>query len=158
MLSNEVLIKRLSIDEGRRSRPYVDSVGKKTIGIGRNISDRQFSHDEALALGIGRDFNKDPLTDAEMDMLCSNDIDDAFYDMDAYNWFYKLDDARAGVCICMMFNLGPGRFSDFKHFAQYMAIKDWSAAAGEMANSLWAKQVGNRAVVYERIIRDGVWE
>ena len=32
--------------EGRRAFPYLDTVGKLTIGVGRNLSDRGLSEDE----------------------------------------------------------------------------------------------------------------
>ena len=38
------LVKPLTkINEGLRSKPYVDTVGKVTIGVGRNLTDRGLS-------------------------------------------------------------------------------------------------------------------
>ena len=41
---------QLIIDEGLRLRPYRDSVGKLTIGVGRNLDDVGISNDEAMVL------------------------------------------------------------------------------------------------------------
>jgi lysozyme len=37
-------------DEGLKLKPYTDTVGKLTIGIGRNLTDRGISRQEALVL------------------------------------------------------------------------------------------------------------
>ena len=43
---DEELYAQLSLHEDKRSFPYVDSVGKVSIGIGRNLDDRGLSPDE----------------------------------------------------------------------------------------------------------------
>ena len=40
----------LIADEGLRLKPYTDTVGKITIGIGRNLTDVGISKEEAYAL------------------------------------------------------------------------------------------------------------
>lgn len=37
-------------DEGKRLKPYKDTVGKLTIGVGRNLDDVGISESEAMAL------------------------------------------------------------------------------------------------------------
>lgn len=41
-----MLLSELSRDEGRRLKPYLDTVGKTTIGVGRNLTDVGISEDE----------------------------------------------------------------------------------------------------------------
>ncbi|MFA6168950.1 MAG: hypothetical protein WC700_20155, partial [Gemmatimonadaceae bacterium] len=54
----EIARKQLKIDEGIKPYPYTDSVGKLTIGVGRNLVD------------VG-------LRPKEIDFLLENDIDEA---------------------------------------------------------------------------------
>ena len=49
-MDTDKLLSDLVRDEGLRLRPYADTVGKTTIGVGRNLTDVGISHDEALAL------------------------------------------------------------------------------------------------------------
>jgi len=45
----------------------------------------------------------------------------------------------------MMFNLGYPRLSKFKGMKRGVDERDWNAAADEMVDSLWYRQVTNRA-------------
>ena len=45
----------------------------------------------------------------------------------------------------MMFNLGYPRLSKFKGMKRGVDSEDWNAAADEMVDSRWYKQVTNRA-------------
>ena len=49
-MNTEILIKELTRDEGMRLMPYRDTVGKLTIGVGRNLDDVGISLDEANML------------------------------------------------------------------------------------------------------------
>jgi lysozyme len=44
------LIEQLRRDEGVRLHPYTDTVGKLTIGVGRNLADMGISDAEATVL------------------------------------------------------------------------------------------------------------
>ena len=50
----------------------------------------------------------------------------------------------------MMFNLGYIRFSKFKQMKRAVDAQDWNKAADEMVDSLWYRQVTNRA---ERLVQ-----
>ena len=130
---------RLIKDEALRLKPYIDSVGKETIGIGHNLTDKGITKATAL-------------------FMCREDIDEAVNCFDIYPWFKDLDPVRQQVLICFMFNVGPGTFAQFHTFITCITNKDWNGAATSWENSKWATQVGNRAVIYERILRTGVWE
>ena len=114
-------------DEDRRLKPYRDSVGKLTIGVGRNLDD--------VGLSI-----------AETDMLLGNDIARAVLDLDRFaSWWRMLpDDAGRGL-INMCFNLGWPRLSTFVLMLAALQAKDYERAATEALDSKWAGQVGDRA-------------
>lgn len=123
--------------EGRRAFPYLDTAGKTSIGVGRNLTDRG-------------------LRDDEVALLLNNDIDDAVSDaVRLVPMFSALEDARQRVIVEMVFNLGASRLAKFKKFLAAIDAGDYERAADEMLNSAWATQVGQRARTLARMMRDG---
>jgi lysozyme len=134
------LSKQLEIDEGRRRRIYKDSVGKLTIGVGRNIEDRG-------------------LRDDEIDLMLSNDIDEAAGIARAVIPIYdKLDDVRQEVVTNMAFNLGQTRLAGFKQFIAALMRFDFQRATTEMMDSKWYEQVGDRGKRLAYAMREGKFE
>ncbi|MBU9679699.1 glycoside hydrolase family protein [Burkholderia multivorans] len=136
MFDRKQLIVELSRDEGRRLKPYVDTVGKTTIGVGRNLTD----------VGI---------TDAECDLLLSNDIDRTVTWLDRnLSWWRQLDAVRQRVIVNMAFNMG-GSLLTFTNTLAAMKRGDYAAAADGMLASKWATQVGARATRLAAMMRSG---
>jgi lysozyme len=131
------ITEQLRRDEGVRKFPYYDTVNKVTIGCGRNLSD------------VG-------LSDLEVNFLLKNDIDAATKKLEtAYPWFAGLDAVRQGVLINMTFNLGS--LTSFPRMLDLVRAGDYNGAAAEMLDSLWARQVGQRAQRLSRQMITGVW-
>lgn len=127
----------LAADEGSRSKPYRDTVGKLTIGIGRNLDD------------VG-------LSPPEIGFLLENDI--ARAEMAARRLipaFDALSDARQCVVVSMAFNMGEKTFSTFKNTLACINHGQWASAAAGMRQSLWAKQVGDRAERLAKMMEQG---
>ena len=120
------LISMLKRHEGRRLKPYLCTADKLTIGYGRNLDDNGISEDEAL-------------------YLLQNDIDACYSELNVFNWFQELDQVRQQALVDMRFNLGLPRFLSFKKMIARLIAKEYSQAAEEIINSLYAKQVGDRA-------------
>ena len=85
------------------------------------------------------------ITRAESRALLENDIDLAAGVLSGLieDWD-GLDDVRQRALLNMAFNLGP-RLAGFVDFLAAVRARRWDAAAAEMINSKWAKQVGERA-------------
>lgn len=129
------LMEELKVDEGVRRKAYVDTVGKITIGVGRNLTD------------IG-------LSDAELGLLLDNDITKVCFELDnTLPWWRQLDDARQNALANMCFNLGLRGLLGFPHFLLALKAGDWETAAAEMLNSRWAKQVGPRATRLAAVVK-----
>lgn len=129
---------QLVIHEGLRLKPYKCTAGKLTIGIGRNIEDNGISKQEAY-------------------MMLDNDIARVEAELvSRYGWFSRLDAVRQGVVTDMVFNLGISRFSAFKKTIAAIESGNYRVAAKEMLDSLWAKQVGNRARVLAKQMEQGI--
>jgi len=134
------LVEQLFRDEGVRLKPYRDSVGKLTIGIGRNLDDKGISATEA-------------------EMLLSDDIAEVQAKLQAaLPWVYQLDDARRGVLENMAFNMGVEGLLQFHHMLGYVQTGKYDQASFEMLQSKWATEVGPRATRLAQQMRTGVWQ
>jgi lysozyme len=121
------LLSQLRLHEGKRNKPYRDTVGKETIGVGRNLTD------------VG-------LRDDEIDYLLINDIKVVENALDArLNWWRSLDLIRQRVLIDMCFNMGINGLMGFKNTLKAIEEHRWQDAYKGMLASKWAKQVGARA-------------
>jgi lysozyme len=132
------LKEQLRRDEGFRLKPYRDTVGKLTIGCGRNLDDKGISAEEAY-------------------LLLDHDIAEVRASLARFDWFTALDEARQGVCLNMAFNLGVGGLLAFVKMIQALEVQNWDRAATEMLDSLWARQVGARATRLAEQMITGEW-
>lgn len=134
------IFEQLTRDEGTRAFPYLDSVGKTTIGVGRNLTD------------VG-------LSPEEISFLLKNDVDRATSQLvSRLPYFPALDPVRQAVLVNMAFNLGFHGLEGFPKMLLAIAQGDWEGAASEMLNSKWASQVGARAERLAQQIRTGQWQ
>jgi len=60
-------------------------------------------------------------------------------------WTKQLSQPRFGVLINMAFNLGIRGLMSFRRMLAAMQVEDYDAAAREMLDSRWSKQVRDRA-------------
>lgn len=125
--------------EGKRNRPYVDTVGKLTIGVGHNLDDK-------------------PISDAAIAQILADDIADCRRDAATFPWFVGLDPARQDVVLDMLFNLGLKRFTGFKNTIAAIESGRYVVAADLMLDSLWAKQVGRRSQELSAMMRTGQYQ
>ena len=124
----QALKEQLVRHEGLRLKPYRDSVGKLTIGVGRNLDDVGIREDEAM-------------------LMLDHDILGVLDDLDREcPWWRHLSETRQLVLADMCFNLGIGRLKGFRKALGAMQEGRWADAAREMLDSRWAAQVGARAV------------
>lgn len=136
-MNRKELAEQLEIDEGVRQFPYKDTVGKITIGIGRNLDD------------VG-------LSNHEIALLLDNDILRVERDLDrALPWWRNMSETRQQVIANMCFNLGIGRLLGFKNTLKAMKEGQYEDAAEGMMASKWAKQVGVRAVRLSNRMKKG---
>lgn len=134
---NEKLRALLLRHEGLRLQPYLDTVGKITIGIGRNLSDRGITRNEAF-------------------MMFEYDVNGAEGSVRAiFPNFDSFSEARQNALIDMMFNLGSTRFRRFINMIEAILAGNWQRAADEMRNSVWFTQVPTRAAELANMVQNG---
>ena len=125
--------------EGKRLLPYVDTVGKLTIGVGRNLTDVGISDEEAEEM-LANDAAR-----ALANLMA------ALPNIEVHDWSQN----RLNALTDMMFNLGPGHFAQFQHMIAAINAGDWAEAAKQMRDSLWAQQVGSRATELADLVENG---
>ena len=134
---NDKLRALLIKHEGLRLKPYTDTVGKLTIGIGRNLDDRGITNDEAFYLFF-------------------NDVDIAVLDlMRIFPDFSGWTENRRNALIDACFNLGITRFLGFKKMIAAIKVDDWTTAANEMRHSKWAEQLPSRVAELADMCEEG---
>ena len=126
-------------DEGQRSFPYTDTTGHLTIGIGHNLT----------AKGV---------SERIQDLLYEEDIKDALTVLNRWlpTW-PLLDEVRQVVFISLAFNLG-NRFGSFSRLLRNAKQGLWRAAAAELEDSLWFRQVGTRGPRLASMLRAGTYQ
>lgn len=135
-----LLIKELERDEGRVNYAYQDSLGYWTIGIGRLIDRRK---------GGG-------ISNEEADYLKRNDISKVYRQLDeSLPWWRDLDPVRQRALANMTFQLGIGGLLKFKASLALIKARNWTQAAINLKQSLWARQTPNRANRVIEMIRTG---
>jgi lysozyme len=136
-MNNDELAVELTSDEGKVKTLYFDSLGVPSIGVGRNLRDRGLSDDEIA-------------------YLLKNDIAIVLADLDKnLPWWRLMTEARQRTLANMTFNLGITKLLKFSNTLAYMRSGDYDQAANGMLDSLWAKQVPNRATRLAKIMRAG---
>lgn len=129
----------IQLNEGDRYKPYKDTVGKITIGRGRNLDDVGISHTELLTL-------------FENDKKRATDVLAV-----AYPWFAGLSEARQAACIDLIFNLGAVKLRQFVRFLAAMAQSDWPKAAQELRDSSLYTQATARTTRNMALIEREEW-
>jgi len=125
----------LEIEEGYRAKPYLDSLGFPTVGIGKRIgpkgadlSNYQFTVSKSIAYAW---------LEEEVEVVESQ--------LNKLIWFNNLNDDRKMVLLSMGYQLGVTGLLKFKRMIAAIEHNNWSSAAREAKDSLWYKQTKNRA-------------
>ena len=144
--SNEILlIGELRRDEGVRYVPYNDTMGIPTVGVGHNLKTSPLP-----------DVWSYPLTDDQVNSLLSQDLQAVYKGLtDNLPWWLFLDAVRQRVLANMCFNLGIGKLLTFQNTLRFAKNGQFTQAAQGMLESVWAKQVGDRAIRLSGMMRTG---
>ena len=118
----------LILDEGLRLKPYKDTVGKTTIGVGRNLDDVGISEEEAR-------------------QLLANDIANVEAGLDhELPWWRSQPEPVQRAIGNMAFQLGISGLLQFKNMLQALESGNYEGAKQAALASTWAKEVPDRAV------------
>lgn len=145
-------MQQLELHEGCQLKPYQDTTGHWTIGVGYNITDRGL---QPLERVLGRNLRPSYAEieidrDEALEMLADDII--RIYTCLERNWGYfsTLDPIRQRVAIDFVFNVGGKTALTFKHTTKAAQEGRLLDTVFGLMRSEWAHQVGDRA---ERLAR-----
>lgn len=131
--------------EGRRNRPYKDSRGLWTVGIGHLIG-----NGTSLPAEMNREFS-----DAEIDQMFSEDYKHHAEAAAKIPGYDKINDQGKLALIDLTFNMGPVWYKKWPNFTKAMAEGNYEQAAASLQQSAWYGQVGRRAPEIVALIKGG---
>ena len=133
----EQLREQLEFDEGCVYEIYNDHLGYATFGIGHLVTESDPEQGQSLGT---------PVSSERVAEAFESDIPRVLRDCNIlYSDFHNLPEEAQQVIANMMFNLGRPRLSKFAGMKRGVDARDWDAAADEMVDSNWYRQVTNRA-------------
>lgn len=137
----EKLREQLKIDEGCVYEIYNDHLGYPTFGIGHLVIESDPENGEEIGT---------PVSESRVIEAFEQDVQTVLSDCAIlYPDFDELPEEVQQIVANMMFNLGRPRLSKFAGMKRGVDSQDWDAAADEMVDSRWYRQVGARA---ERLV------
>lgn len=131
--------------EGRRNKPYKDSKGLWTIGVGHLIGDGK-----TLPPDMNRNF-----TDKEIDDMFAKDYGDHEKAATNIPGYQNLNDNGKAALINLTFNMGPSWYKKWPNFTEQLKSGDIDGAAKNLEGSDWYKQVGDRGPDVVNMLRAG---
>ena len=133
----EQLREEIAVDEGVKYEIYLDHLGLPTFGIGHLVRDDDPESGQPVGTAVSED-RVNECFDKDVEIV----IDDC---RQLYDDFDDLPAEAQLIIANMMFNMGRPRLSKFKGMKRGVDNRDWDTAADEMVDSVWYRQVTNRA-------------
>jgi lysozyme len=138
-MNKEAVFEQLKIDEGVVYEIYEDHLGYATFGVGHLVLESDPEQGEPVGTPISEErvrecFEKDLQTAIDECVVLYKD-----------SWETFPGEVQE-VLVNMLFNLGRPRLTKFKNFNAKLIAGDYAGAAPEGLDSIWARQVGNRAI------------
>jgi GH24 family phage-related lysozyme (muramidase) len=133
----EKLREEIAYDEGSVNEIYLDHLGLPTFGIGHLVTHSDPEHGQPVGT---------PVSEDRCNEAFDNDIQTVISDCNIlYPDFDELPEEVQRIIANMMFNMGRPRLRKFKGMKRGVDTRDWNAAADEMVDSNWYRQVTKRA-------------
>jgi len=138
-MDRHAVYEQLKIDEGVEYEIYLDHLGYPTFGVGHLVLETDPEHGQPVGTPVSEDRVKE---------CFETDLDTAISECNALyeeGVFGDLPGEVQEILVNMMFNMGRTRLSKFKKMHAAILEGDWKTAATEGRDSLWYRQVTNRA-------------
>ena len=134
-MNMERLLQSVKDHEGYRNKVYLDTLNKRTVGVG-HLCVEDFWEDD-------KEYEEKFLMD-----ILEADLQNAIKGAEELIQKYQctdIDDLAKELIIEMVFQLGKTGVSKFRNMWKHLSTSAYSAASLEMLDSRWAKQTPNRA-------------
>ena len=138
------LLESVKKHEGYRNKVYLDTLGKRTVGVGHlcveDFWEDDKEYDEKFLLEIlEKDLGQAIIGAREL--MMDNDCID-------------INEKAEEILIEMVFQLGKTGVSKFRKMWDALAEKNYIGASYEMLDSRWAKQTPNRAKAMAKTMKE----
>ena len=134
-MDSDRLLKSVKKHEGYRNKVYLDTLGKRTVGVGHlcveDFWEDDKEYDEKFLMTILEHDLQTAIKSAKQ-LIEEFGCDD-------------IDEQAEEILIEMVFQLGKTGVSKFKNMWKALAERNYIGASYEMLDSRWAKQTPNRA-------------
>lgn len=131
----ERLMESVKKHEGYRNKVYLDTLGKRTVGVG-HLCVEDFWEDD-------KEYEEKFLMEILADDL-QNAIKGA-RELKEQHSCTDIDEIAQEILVEMVFQLGKSGVSKFRNMWKALSEKNYIGASYEMLDSKWAKQTPNRA-------------
>jgi len=134
MIDMEKLLASVKKHEGYRNKVYLDTLGKRTVGVG-HLCVEDFWEDD-------KEYEEKFLM-----TILEHDVQSAIKSAEELCEGYNISDDAKIIIIEMIFQLGKSGVSKFRNMWKALAEDppSYHVASIEMLDSRWAKQTPNRA-------------
>ena len=129
--------------EGYRNKVYLDTLGKRTVGVG-HLCVEDFWEDD-------KEYEESFLME-----ILEKDLQEAIHGARSLMGEYgcaDIDEQAEEILIEMVFQLGKTGVSKFKNMWKCLSELNYVGASYEMLDSKWAKQTPNRAKSMAKIMK-----
>ena len=130
--------------EGYRNKVYLDTLGKRTVGVGHlcveDFWEDDKEYDEKFLMEILQKDLQQAIRGARS-LMEKHDCAD-------------IDEQAEEILIEMVFQLGKNGVSKFKNMWKALAELNYVGASYEMLDSRWAKQTPNRAKAMAKTMKE----
>jgi len=130
--------------EGYRNKVYLDTLGKRTVGVG-HLCVEDFWEDD-------KEYEEKFLME-----ILEKDLQEAIHGARSLMGEYgcaDIDEQAEEILIEMVFQLGKNGVSKFKNMWKALAELNYVGASYEMLDSRWAKQTPNRAKAMAKTMKE----
>ena len=137
------LLESVKKHEGYRNKVYLDTLGKRTVGVGHLCVEDFWEDDKEYEESFLMEILEKDLSEAikgANDLMAEHDCMD-------------INEKAHEILIEMVFQLGKTGVSKFKNMWKALAEKNYIGASYEMLDSRWAKQTPNRAKDMAQIMK-----
>ena len=131
----ERLMESVKQHEGYRNKVYLDTLGKRTVGVGHLCTEDWWEDDKEYEEEFLMKILEEDLLEAiegASTLMLQHDCSD-------------IDEKAHEIIIEMVFQLGMTGVSKFKNMWKALSEHNYTGASYEMLDSKWAKQTPNRA-------------
>ena len=131
----ERLMESVKKHEGYRNKVYLDTLGKRTVGVGQ-LCVEDFWEDD-------KEYEEKFLME-----ILAEDLQNAIKgarELKEEHSCTDIDEIAQEIIVEMVFQLGKNGVSKFKNMWKALSEHNYTGASYEMLDSKWAKQTPNRA-------------